>query len=131
MLAEMTAATEIPEPAKVRGETTLYGEVQRVGGATPKVQFRSIDGDLIYCDATRELTREAAVRLYEQVGLRGEAEWDLKTLRVTSFTIEEILSFEDVGVPSAFAELREIVGRYFDEISDVDAFVEQLRSVDR
>lgn len=132
LLAEITPQTTIPEPALVTGITTLYGDILRVGGSEPKVQFRSIsDQELIYCIATREMTRQAAVRLYERVGLRGEAVWDAETWELVSFKIEEILDYEDVGLVQAFAELREIVGAYFDQIDDVDAFVEQLRSAER
>ena len=128
LLAEMTPQTDIPKPAHLTGETTLYGDVLRVGGAEPKVQFRSVDNELIYCDATREMTRQAALRLYERVGLRGEALWNMETLKIESFMINEILDFEDVGVVQAFAELREIAGVYFDQIDNVDAFVERLRN---
>ena len=127
LLAAMTPKTSIPEPARLAGETTLYGDILRVGGAEPKVQFRSIDNEIVYCDATRDMTRQAALRLYERVGLRGEAVWDLETLKLESFRIEEILDFEDVGIVQAFAELRDSVGGYFDQIADVDAFVEELR----
>lgn len=129
--AEMTPQTVIPEPVYLSGETVIYGDVLRVGGAEPKVQFRSIDNELIYCDATREITRQVASRLYEQVGLRGQAMWDLETGGLKSFVVEDILEYEDAGLVQAFTELREIIGGYFDEVVDVDAFVDELRSDER
>lgn len=132
LLAEITPQTAIPEPAYVTGVTTLYGDILRVGGSEPKVVFRNVsDNELVYCSATREMTRQAATRLYERVGLRGEAAWDSETWELASFRIDEILDYEDVGIVQAFAELRESVGAYFDQIDDVDAFVEQLRGADR
>lgn len=132
LLAEMTSQTTIPTPTYLKGDTTVYGDILRVGGADPKVQFRSIsDSELIYCDATRDMTRQVAMRLYERVGLRGQAVWDLETMKLESFRIEEILDYEDVGIVQAFAELRESVGGYFDEIDDVNTFVEHLRNAEQ
>jgi len=128
LLAEITPQTKIPEPVRVTGETILYGDVLRVGGAEPKVMFRSIsDNDLVFCVGTQEIILEAALHLYKRVGLRGDAVWDLETMKIEKFRIQEILNYEDVGLVQAFAELREVVGEYFDTIEDVNAFVSDIR----
>jgi hypothetical protein len=131
LLGILDEQTVIPTPILLTGDTELYGRVTRVGGATdPTVQFRVIGTDeLIYCKASEEIACEVAVRLYKQVGLRGTASWDFFTRKMESFTIEEILPFEEVSAVEAFAELREVLGPYADSIEDVDEYATHLRNL--
>lgn len=126
-LATMTPDTEIPVEAPLNGETVIYGEVTRVGGADPKVQFRTIDGHLVYCDITKELAREIGAKLYMRVGLRGQASWNARTLKIESFVAEEIILYQNTPISKAFDELRTAVGDVFDTVSDVDECARQLR----
>lgn len=72
------------------GETTLYGEVKRVGGFKPRVVLKTIQGDTIYCDASKALAQELGRRLYTEVGVRGQAKWNMQTLRIDAFIIESV-----------------------------------------
>ncbi|MCL4870399.1 MAG: hypothetical protein KJ063_15650 [Anaerolineae bacterium] len=126
-LATMTPDTEIPMESPLKGETVIYGEVTRVGGADPKVQFRMIDGTLVYCETTKELARDIGAKLYMQVGLRGQASWNAKTLELESFLVEEIISYEDISIIDAMNELRTAVGDVFDAVDDIEEYAKQLR----
>lgn len=127
LLATISPETEIPADSPFRGETTVYGEVTRVGGAAPKVQFRTLEGELLYCETSREIAKEIGSRLYSQVGLRGTAAWNARTLKIESFYIEEIIAYEETAATDAFAKLREAAGEFFDDVDDVEAYARQLR----
>lgn len=118
---------EIPETPKINGETTLYGEIIEVGGETPTLQFRVLNGQVISCIVSKEMARKLGKRLYEGVGIRGLAHWDTQTLKVESFEVYELTDYEEINLVDAFAEVREAVGDAFDHIDDVNAFVSEIR----
>jgi hypothetical protein len=115
---------------ELTGHTTLYGEVLRLGGLEPKVEFKPINGKVLFCAATRETVLRLREHLYEQVAAHGLAVWDATTLEVTKFEIQDFDPFSAQRTTEAFAELREQYGRYFDEIDDVDAWVSAVRRGD-
>lgn len=127
VLAVVTPKTEIPIPTPLVGETTIYGTITRSGGAEPKVQFRTIDGELIHCKASEELARKAGARLYTEVALNGLASWNAVSYEIESFEIESIGDYKSTPLPVAFAEIRRIVGSVFDDIEDVAQYVAGLR----
>lgn len=126
-LATITPDTQIPNTYAFIGETTLYGVINRVGGAEPKIQFKTFDGQLLYCSTTQEIAKQAGNRLYKQVGLEGRAEWNSETLRIENFYVSAISNYEKVSPSVAFEELSRLVGDSFDEIIDVDSFVAEIR----
>lgn len=125
--AIITPSMEIPSIVSLIGETTLYGEIKRVGGIDPRVTLRTIDGQTIYCDVSEELAKELGHRLYTQVALQGEAQWSPDTLQLEGFRIEKLLDYEEAPITEAFAELAKIVGDTFDDIDDVETFVVETR----
>ncbi|MEM1255973.1 MAG: hypothetical protein AAGI69_26330 [Cyanobacteria bacterium P01_H01_bin.21] len=130
LLAIITPETQILEYEPLIGETIIYGTVTRVGGANeekPTIQFRTIDGKLIYCAANKANAKIAATHLYREIGLSGDAEWDAKTLEIQSFHVREITEYEDAPLSEAFQAIKDTYGNEFDAIEDVDAFVKELR----
>jgi hypothetical protein len=130
LLAVITPELEIPETVFLKGETTLYGKVLRAGGADenhPRIQVRTITGQLIYCQTTKKLAKIAAQKLYEQIGLVGTAQWDSETLEIESFFAEKIDDYEDQPITDSFDELSQRFGSQFDAIKDVAAYCDQLR----
>ena len=125
-LATITPDTEIFEAYPFSGETTLYGEITRVGGKEPKIQFKTFDDRIIYCTTSREIAKKAGSMLYNIVGLHGLAEWDSETFEIESFHVYEISEYEDVSLSQAFQELSDAVGTSFDNL-DVDDFISQIR----
>ncbi|WP_157620090.1 hypothetical protein [Synechococcus sp. PCC 7335] len=130
LLAAITPETHIQDYEPIKGETIIYGVVTRVGGAnedSPTIQIRTIEGRLIYCTANRKTAKIAAQRLYQQIGLIGMAEWDVKTYEIKAFTVTEISSYEMTPLPEAVESLSQNYGQHFDAIDDVDSFVRELR----
>lgn len=120
----------IIEPApRMRGETELYGEIMRLGGDAPCIDLRCFDGTEVCCTATKEQVQALGARLYQVVGLRGAAQWEVGSYRVVAFAVAEILSY-DPQAADPIAELSRTFGAYFDAITDVDAYVRELRGYD-
>ena len=123
-------AIEIPVPEYQRGETVLYGRVERVGGVRPRARLRVSQNDVVYVDITEEQSRELGRRLYQRAGLRGQATWDAQDGSVVYFRVEEILHYERGSASQAFAELRQASRGAYDAIQDVEAHVASVREGD-
>ncbi|MDX1521752.1 MAG: hypothetical protein R3264_09005 [Anaerolineae bacterium] len=126
-LAIITPSTAIPTTPVLTGETTIYGEITRVGGIDPRVQLKTVDGQTIYCDVSRELARELGHKLYSPIALSGKAIWDTDSLVLEEFQIKEVLDYEQVSLSDAFVELREAAGNSFEHVDNVSEFATQLR----
>lgn len=129
-IAVMTPETELQGTPKLRGTTVLYGRVTRVGGATPKVQIEQANGERLSCEVTVSIAKELGRRLYDRVGLSGEALWNAETWAVESFRVEEIEGYQERSPLAVVRDLRDHFGQHFDEIDDADAFVRSLREDD-
>ena len=128
-LAEMDLGFEryLPEEHFIRGETVIYGKVERVGGVDPKVRVRLSEHEVVSCRLNEELAKELGLHLYAEVGLRGQATWDAKDHSLAYFRVEEILQFENAGAVSAACVLNDAAQGAYDAITDVSGFVRRLR----
>jgi len=123
-------AIEVPAPEYQRGETVIYGKIERVGGVRPRVRIRVSDREIVYGDITEEQSRELGSRLYSQAALRGQATWDGQDGSVVYFRVEEILHYERGKVSSAFEELRRAAQGAYDGVEDVELFALRVREGD-
>lgn len=126
--AIITPETEISLPPPLKGETVIYGRVTRVGGKKPRVQFDLINGKTIYCDASEDMARRLGARLYKSVGLVGIATWEAEGLEIKDFDIVDILNYKDKPITAALDNLKQAIGKYYDDIEDVEGYVDRLRS---
>ncbi|NET33494.1 MAG: hypothetical protein F6K19_15970 [Cyanothece sp. SIO1E1] len=126
-LAVLTPETQIPDIYPLSGETSMYGEITRVGGAEPKIQFKNLDGQIIYCNTSKTIAKKAGTRLYTKVELHGIAEWNSETFEIESFRVIDIFDYEETSQSEAFEELANLIGDSFDNIDDVDRFVSEIR----
>lgn len=126
-LAILTPETQIPDIYPLSGETTVHGEISRVGGAEPKIQFKTLDGRIIYCSTDRATAKKAGAKLYTKVELRGRAEWNSETFEIENFHVIDISDYEETSPLEAFEELANLIGESFDSINNVDNFVSEMR----
>jgi hypothetical protein len=126
-LAVLTPETKIPDIYALSGETTIHGEITRVGGAEPKIQFKTLDNKVIYCDTSKSVAQKAGAKLYTKVELQGIAEWNSETFEIESFHVTDIFDYEEVTPSEAFQELATLIGDSFDNIDDVNQFVSEIR----
>lgn len=126
---QLTPDTEIPYTPGITGETTLYGHITRVGGSEkPRIQFKTIQGQLMHCDASKEIAVKAGKLLYDSAALKGVAEWNLETKSIEQFSITEILEYKETSISDAFSLLSKRFGSSFSEIKNVDEFIANQRN---
>lgn len=123
-------AIEVPSPEYQRGETTLYGKIERVGGVKPRVRLRVWENEVVYGEISEEQGRVLGSKLYSQTALRGQATWDATDGSVVYFRVDEILNYKPGKASRAFEELKEASQGAFDQIEDVDLFVRRIRDAD-
>jgi hypothetical protein len=120
----------VPDPAPppiARGTTTVYGRLLRVGGVKPKAELRIRDGvEALYLDIDESMAKQLAPRLYEEVGMEGEATWNTITWRIVAFKATRILDFQPSALTEAFRELAEASGGRWHGIK-ADEYISELR----
>jgi hypothetical protein len=126
-LATLTPDYELPKPAFLIGQTTVYGEIVRVGGVEPKVEVKLISGATIYCPFDISLASLLGSLLYKLVGLEGEARWDPRTHEIDDFRVIGVSPFRDGSVVEAFQSLSNIAGKYYDDVDNVTEYIAELR----
>ena len=131
-LAEMNVGFELflPEEKFIRGETVIYGKVERVGGVEPKVRVRLSEYEVVSCRLNEGLAKELGQHLYADVGLKGQATWDAKDHSLVYFRVEEILPYEGIGAVQAAYALNDAARGAYDAVKDVQGFVRGLRGED-
>lgn len=115
----------VPEVIRIRGRTTVYGKLIRVGGDDPKAILR-IDERIVNVAISEEQARQLAHSLYETVGIEGDAEWDKETSQVVQLKATRVLSYRQRRPADVFRELSEIAKGAFDGV-DAVKFVRQQR----
>jgi hypothetical protein len=96
----------------LRGETQIYGVLERVGGADPGFTLRVSEHQTIHGGLSEELAIELAPRLYSWVGITGIAEWNPLTGDVEAFRATAALSYRWTPFRKAMDLLRQSVAEY-------------------
>ena len=110
------------------GETVIYGSIQRVGGAEPKISIKnSIDDSTLYCSASKEIAKQIGQNLYEEVGLKGIATWEKTTNQIIDFKVTEITKYKKHSITEGIKGLSNLIGKYWDDVDDVILEVSKLR----
>lgn len=116
----------IPTDNGAKGSTTIYAEIQRVGGVDPKIVLKLSDGPTLHCDIAKDLAKELSKRLYETVALQGEAQWDIDW-NITAFKVTGYIDgFAEAPISESFGELKGLIGKYWDDV-DPDAEIDDIR----
>jgi hypothetical protein len=129
-LAIITPNTLIEPDPIITGNTTIYGEIIRVGGVKSRVLVRLANGKIIRCEFQRGIARRLGERLYTWVGLEGVAKWNAREYSIEEFTVTDLLEFESGSVVEAFSALKQLAGHYFNDIDDPDDYVNEMRRDD-
>ncbi len=121
---------KVPRLDYIRGETSVYGTVERAGGVLPRVKIKLSESKYLYCSTTGEQARLLGARLYKEVGLDGRATWDPRDGTMVYFAVDNINLFEPTDPPSAFRELAAASGGAYDDMEDLDGYIASLRMDD-
>lgn len=121
----------VSEGVFVHGDTSIRGQIKRVGGATNiRCALRLPDrAELLYCDvASGETARKLGQHLYQNVVAVGVATWFSRSWRLHSFKIQDIYQPKEQPVTKAFEELYEAGGKVWAEIEDPEAYLREAWS---
>jgi hypothetical protein len=111
----------------VRGTTVIYGKLTRVGGNPPKARLKLLNNEAISCFVSEKLAKRIGNRLYEVIGLTGEARWDADDYSLLSFRAADIAAYEEAPLTQAIRELRDASPTAWQHVENPDAFIEELR----
>lgn len=135
-LATVSANTAIDvSPPELTGSTTLYGILTGIGGVNPpSARLTLLNGTRINCNVTERdnlaVARDLGKRLYTEIGVKGEARWDVRDMSLTFFRIDELLEYEAKPITQALDRLYEGVGKYWEAVSSTEAFIADIRGND-
>ena len=118
-----------PTPAKVKGPTTVWGRLMRVGGAKPRGELRLSTGELLYFDLDQSMARQIRDGLYEDVSVDGIATWLVEDRKLVDFEATRVTGYrpEQTSLLKAFEELAAASKGHWDGV-DVVQYVHDLRS---
>lgn len=117
----------VPTKRFIRGETTVYGECIAVGGRKAVVKLVSGSGAQIRIRLSNELAREIAKHLYEEIGVRGLATWEVSGPRIVDMEAYELLPYRRTSPKEAIQALQESAGKDWGKIADPEEFLRKLR----
>ena len=112
---------------KIRGSTTLFGELVTVGGAEPHCRIRLADGTLPRIDLDYNLAKTLGAKLYSTVALRGIATWNSKTLEMTGFKTEKILPYKETPMKDALKAIHEADPEAWSKEDDITSTIKSMR----
>ena len=121
---------EISEGAFVTGESSVYGYLERVGGATDmRCAMRLPDQEkLLFCRvATGELIRRLGKHIYENIRVFGTVTWVRSTWRVKTISIHDMEEPKRGSILEALGHIYDAGGKAWDDVEDPDAFIAELR----
>jgi hypothetical protein len=75
------------EKISIQGETTLYGQVEKIESSPPKIWLMLNDNETIMCEINESLAIELANYLYQRVSVFGQAKWNSSNYSIESFKI--------------------------------------------
>lgn len=129
--AEISPENPVPHPIEpfIEGVTTVYGICMRVGGADPRAEIRTHKGQLLYIKINHLLAKQLAGRLYEEVGIEGEATWNADTWKMVEFKAIRLNEYQPVDLVEAFEEIARLTAGAWDGV-DAVSFVEEIRDED-
>lgn len=126
-LATLTPDFEMPSPAYLTGQTTIFGQIVRVGGVEPKVEVKTLSEKTLYCPFQIELASQLGARLYQLVGLNGDARWNAQNFEIEEFRVTGISDYQNSSLVDAFQSLSASAGKYYDDVDDVISYIAELR----
>jgi hypothetical protein len=115
----------------LHGDTTVVGEVKRVGGATSRRCLLRVPDRrrILYCNVeSDDLVRRLGQHLYEQIAATGTATWIHRSWRIYEFTIKDFTQPKLGDLDEAIEQLRNAGLKAWDQVGDPDAFIRELRS---
>ncbi len=107
----------IPEEIYLKDTKEFYGEITRIGGAEPRVRFKTFDGKTLNGDLSKELAKKIADKLYQTVKITAEVTWEYSSsdMKINVTSVEDFEVKKNVDL---FNDLRHSLGNYAEGYGD-------------
>jgi len=118
-LGSVTPKSDIKlnKPQYLKGDTTIFGELVDAGGDNPNIHIKINDSYSVIIETDKPKTKELASRLYDYVGLKGFAKWDVITSKIIEFKLYEVLDYAPGNITDTFDELKNLSSGYWDNFN--------------
>ena len=101
-----------PKQATFTGQTTIFGVLERIGGASvvsAHVRQHGME-KIINVTLTRDMATQMAQYLYKDVRIDGEAVWDAESLEIVTFTARGFETFNPIPIKDTLIKLAQLTG---------------------
>lgn len=130
-IIESGSYAKLAATAFVIGESSVYGYLERVGGATEQrcglrlpTQLRK----MVYCTVdTEELVRQLGQHIYENVLVSGTVTWFRRSWRVKHINITNFEPSKSGSILETLDRIYEAGGKAWDDIDDPEALIAEMR----
>lgn len=112
----------------IKGHTTVYGKLIRLGGAKPLVRIELDNGNAISFETSESNARELATHLYKRIGIKGMAKWKKENNELVELRPKEFIKLNDNTLADKMNNLSKHLKPYWDEIENPDEYLLSLRS---
>ena len=117
--------------AFVTGESSVYGYLERVGGATDQrcgLRLPSQPKRMIYCTVqTEELIRRLGQHIYENVLVSGTVTWFRRAWRVKHIDVTDFEPSKTGSILETLDRVYEAGGKAWDDVDDPDSLIAEIR----
>lgn len=117
--------------AFVVGESSVYGYLERVGGATEQrcgLRLPSQPSRMIYCTVeTEDLVRKLGTHIYENVQVSGTVTWLRKAWRVKTVHVKDFEPSKTGSILETLDRIYEAGGKVWDDVDDPDSLIAEMR----
>jgi hypothetical protein len=122
---------EISEGAFVTGESSIYGYLERVGGATrPHCGLRIAEqpAKMVICHvATEDLVRKLGPYVYTNVRVSGEVTWLKRNWHVKTINVQAFEPVKTGSIRDTLNAIYEAGGKAWDDVDDPEAAIKGAR----
>ncbi|MCE5204728.1 MAG: hypothetical protein LLF80_01290 [Porphyromonadaceae bacterium] len=96
-LSKITNETQIKKMITnvFKGDTVIYGKLIDIGGEKPNLHLKVNEDYKVTIDIPEDEAQKLAIKLYQYIGLKGEAVWDAETFKVMSFKYSSIVIYNE------------------------------------
>ena len=116
-----TVLKEIKIPT-IRSSVKIYGEIVDVGN---NIHVKVNEGYNVIVETDKMTCKKLAHKLWENVGLRGNAKWDIESFKITEFKLTDILDYNPGSVAATFNDLKNLSSGW-DNFNSNDDITKQL-----
>lgn len=133
VLARITPRSydEMAQYAFVRGDGTVGGVLERVGGATKMhcgLRLADQPTKMIICPvATEDLVRDLGQYVYKSVRVSGTVTWFRKNWRVKNVLVKSFEPTKEGSILQALDRIYEAGGKAWDNVEDVGGLLSEMR----